>query len=350
MGGQKGAPLSSRELSLFCSQIFWLLKAAIPLEEGIAAVCENTQDTREKKLLQDILSSLAQTGSFSLSLKKSGAFPEYLVNMMEIGEKAGKLDDVSSSLSVYYEREDDLKSQIRGAVIYPLVLILMIAAVVAVLIVKVLPVFRQVLETLGGDVPAVSVAAVQFSLTVGQGAFVLILALALLIAVGALAARTRKGADFFRALLGRFPPARRAFSSIDAARFSSVLSMLLSSGYEIAQALELLPGILSSPQGSGKAREISRKVSQGRPFSQALQQSGLFSGIYSSMIGVGEKTGNLDAVMNRIAEHYNEEVQNMLSGMTVMIEPVMVGLLSVIIGIILLSIMLPMMGIMSNIS
>ena len=348
MGKPKRTALTAAELALFCSQMSWLLKAAVPLEEGLSAVCENTRDTGKKRLIQNVLSGLEKGTPLSASLKSSGAFPEYLASMAEIGEKAGKLDDVFSALARHYEREDELKSRIRGAVTYPTVLILMIAAVIALLDVKVLPVFRQVLEDLGSGVPAASIAAVQVGLAAGRVALALILAWAALAAAGVLAAKTRKGAAFLRGLADRLPPARRIFAGIDTARFSSALAMLLSSGYGAAQALELLPGILSSPQNGRRAREIARRVSQGVPFSQALRKSGLFPGIYSSLIGVGEKAGNLDAVMDRIAARSGEEAQEKLSGAVSAVEPVLIGVLSAVIGVILLSILLPLMGILSG--
>ncbi len=348
MSGRRKAALPPSDLSFFCAQIAWILKAGVPLEEGIAALRENARSDAEKALLGGIGDGLSETGSLARALKRSGAFPDYLVNMAEIGEKAGKLDDVSDSLAAYYGREDALRRQIRGAVTYPLALVLMIGAVLAVLTAKVLPVFRQVLGTLGADVPPASAAALEFGLAAGRTALALVLALALAAAAGALAVKTGRGARFFQALADRFPPARRIARSVDAARFSSALSMLLSSGYGIARALELMPGILSSPRDGRRAREISRAVSEGRPLSAALRESGLFPGLYSSMIGVGERTGNLDAVMRRIAEHAGGEAQGMLSGAAAGIEPALVGFLSVVIGAILLSILLPLAGILSQ--
>lgn len=349
MGSEKVKKFSALELSLFCSQLSWILKAAVPLEEGIAAVCENTENSGRRKILKTMQAGIAAGGSLSRALNESGAFPDYLVSMVAIGEKAGKLDDVVLMLARHYEREDRLRGQIRNAVLYPLVLILMIAGVVAVLVVKVLPVFRQVFENLGADVPPASVAAMNVGAAVGRYAFFVILGIVLLALLCCALAKTRNGARLFRNLSEKIPFTRGIFEKIGAARFASVMSMLLASGYDASESLDLTAGVLGSPAMTRKAEACRRAMSGGAAFPQALKAAGLFSGIYAGMITVGEKTGSLDSVMNQLASHYSEEAGVSLSNAVSLIEPVLVGLLSAVIGAVLLSVMLPLMGIMSSV-
>lgn len=334
---------------MFCSQISLVLKAAIPMEEGIAAICETMEDSRDQALLKQLQDSVAMTGSFYTALEESKRFPPYMVNMVRIGEKAGKLDDVTASLAAYYEREDQLRSQIKSAVTYPLILILMISAVIAVLVIKVLPVFQQVFENLGSDMSASSITAMNIGGAIGKYAFFVILGVVLLAVACFAASKTTKGAIFFANLAEKLPFIRKISDKIGAARFASVMSMLLGSGYDTTEALELLPGVLGSPKVIKKSEACRIAIEEGKSFSKALEENHMFSGIYSSMINVGARTGNIDSVMDKLADHYNEEVDTALSNAVSFIEPIMVGLLSVIIGAILLSIMLPLMGIMSSI-
>ena len=349
MGSEKVKKFSALELSLFCSQLSWILKAAVPLEEGIAAISENTESACRKKILKTMEQGLAANASLSRVLKGSGAFPDYLVSMVEIGEKSGRLDDVVSMLARHYEREDRLHSQIRSAVLYPLVLILMIAGVVAVLVVKVLPIFRQVFENLGADVPPASVAAMSIGAAVGKYAFFVLLGIVLLALLCWALAKTKRGARFFQELSEKLPVTRRIFEKIGSARFASVMSMLLASGCDISESLTLTAGVLGSPAMTRRAEACRQAMSGGAAFPQAVKAAGLFSGFYAGMITVGEKTGSLDSVMSQLAAHYSEEAGISLSNAVSLIEPALVGVLSAVIGVVLLSVMLPLMGIMSSV-
>lgn len=349
MGDKSTKYFSARELSVLCGQISMILKAAIPLEEGIAAICETMENPRDKKLLLSLEQGVSLNGCLSAALEESGRFPPYMVNMVKIGERAGKLDDVTDSLSLYYEREDHLRDQIRGAVLYPFILILMISAVIAVLVIKVLPVFQEVFRNLGGDLSFSSVSAINIGAAVGKYAFFLILFLAVVVLICFAVSKTKKGHILFSNLAERLPYLRKISSRIGAARFASVLSMLLASGYDTSEALDLLPGVLETPKLCEKAAACKRAIENGSTFPKALEETRLFSGIYFSMVTVGAKTGNLDTVMERLANHYSQEADDALSNAVSMIEPILVGLLSVIIGAILLSVMLPLVGVMSAI-
>ncbi|WP_101697752.1 type II secretion system F family protein [Clostridium minihomine] len=350
MNRQSGTVFTVRELSVFCSQISWLLKAAIPLEEGIAAICDNMENPRQKQHLNSIRDTLSENGSFCYALNSSGIFPRYMIHMIDIGEKTGKLDDVMASLALYYEREDQMKTQIKSAVTYPLILIFMISAVMLVLISKILPIFQQVFEGLSADFSSSSIAAVHTGALVGKIALAAMLLLAVAILFSFWAIKTEKGKRCFLSLSYRLPFLSKMMDQLDAAQFASVFSLLLSSGYDLSQSLELLPGILKTPSAIRKAQAVSQAVTNGESFSPSLQQTGLFPGIYTSMIRVGESAGNLDNVMNQIAETYQEEAMGRMNQAVSLIEPLLVGLLSIVIGAILLSIMLPLIGIMSGIS
>lgn len=341
--------LSAQELSVFCAQIAWLLKAAVPLEEGILAISDSTEHTAHKKQFQELASFLTETGSLTAALQKTDIFPSYLLHMMQIGEAAGTLDEVAASLSDHYHREAQLQAQLKNAILTPLVLIGMIAAVIGILIVKILPIFYQVFDSLGSDLPAGSTSALGFSAVLGKASLCFVLALAILLFLLWILSGTAKGQEHLILLATALPYTGAILKQIDAARFSSVFSMLLRSGYDSTQALDLIPGILNSRSGTDKARQIASSVSSGTALALALRQSGLFSGMYPSMIGVGEKTGNLDTVMEQIARDYSEEAQDRLTRAISFVEPALVGMLSIVIGSILLSIMLPLMGIMAAI-
>ena len=161
--------------------------------------------------------------------------------------------------------------------------------------------------------------------------------------------KTEAGSSWLAAILARFGPTRRLADKIDSARFASVMSMMLSSGYDTSEALELIPGIITGRRMIDKIDRCRKAVADGKPFPTALEQAQLFPGIYGSMVRVGTKTGNLDTVMKQLAERYSGDVDESVNKAVALIQPAMVAVLSIIIGAILLSIMLPLMGIMSSI-
>ena len=350
-GGKRGKnnPLSSNDVSLFCSQVVMILKAAIPLQEGIGAISENIETAEGKKLIFEMKEELERNSSLSAALSKTGAFPDYMVNMVRIGEKAGKLDNVVEALAGYYAREDRLRRRVRSAILYPLILALMMAAVIAVMVVKALPAFHAVFLDMGGDMSAASGAVIGVGMAMGQSALVAVLILAAFLIAVMILSSTDAGSRRMAGFAARFGPARRLSEKIASARFASILSMMLSAGYDTSEALELIPDIIADRTVLGKIKKSREAADAGEPFAKALDAAQLFPGIYSSMIHVGVKTGSLDTVMNHLADLYTEDADDSINRAVSVIEPVMVAVLSIVIGAILLSVMLPLMGIMSSI-
>lgn len=336
------------ELSLICSQISWMLESAIPLEEGIAVICENAENTRQKKMLQVVCGAIAQGGSFSQAIRESGFFPSYMVSMVEIGKKTGRLDDVMARLAVYYEREDQIWRQIKGAVTYPLVLIFMVAAILGVLSAKILPVFQQVFDGLSEDYSAVSFRAANMGIAAGRVTVVILLLVGLCILLALLFAGTRRGHAAFHSACYRVPFLAGIVNRIDSAQFASALSILLGSGYDVSESLHLMPELLQNSRNLENAKKAAQSVEDGAALSAALRQTGLFSGPRYSMILVGESAGSMEKVLSKIADIDTAEALELMDRKIALIEPVLVGLVSTVIGALLLSVMLPLIGIMTS--
>lgn len=347
-GKAKGV-FSAEDVSMFCTQMALILRSAIPLEDGVAAIEEEIEDKAAKAVVDSVREAVSMNTPFYQALQESGAFPAYMVNMVEIGEKAGKLDDVLAALGQHYEREAALKKNIKRAVVYPLLLVLMMAVVISVLVIKVLPVFSQVFRDLGSEMSAFSTFVMNMGMGVGKYAFIIVLVLVALVLCAFLFARTKKGGAAAGKALAHFGPTRKLSSKIASARFASVMSMMLSSGYSTDEALELVPKIIPSDVAVEKIEQCREKVAGGMSFAEAIREVNLFPGIYGRMVGVGAKTGSLDTVMQKLAALYEEEVDDSIDRAVAVIEPALVAVLSVIIGAILLSVMLPLMGIMSSI-
>ncbi len=342
--------LSPEETAMFCEQVALLLKSGIPLRDGVEALCDNYRDTRYRGVFSALDRSVKETGSLHRAVADAGVFPPYLSHMVKIGEAAGKLDDVMAALSAHYAREAKIRASVRGAITYPIVLVLMMAVVVGVLVTRVLPIFERVFRNLGTQMSAPMTAVMRFGVITGRAVLWVIAAVLLLLLLGFLLSRAGKRRDMAR-LLGRlFPPVRRVMEMTSSGRFASVLSMMMTAGFPIGEAIALTPGVLADERTREKVSRCARAIAEeGVSLPQAIADAGLFEPIYNKMIQVGFYAGQMDHVMGRLADIYEEQIDDGIRRLVSLIEPSLVALLSVVIGGILLSVMLPLSSIMSSI-
>ena len=345
----KKKTVTPQDTAIFCSQTAMVLQSGIPLHDGISAICEKTGNKASDEVFGIIETKIKETGSLYLTLKETGVFPSYMVNMVNIGERSGKLEETMRSLAEYYEREAALKKSIRSAIIYPAVLIVMIAIIIGVLVLRVLPVFNQVFDTLGTEIPSGSASVLELGTAIAKWALVLVLITAVTAIILYIYSRTAKGSSWLARFTGKFPLTKKLSIKISSGRFASVIAMLLQSGYDIEAALDIIPGILSNQFVLECVEQCKSLMKEGKSFSQSLTEIGLFTGVYAKLINIGFQTGHGDSAMQKVADMYSDEVDASVNSMVSAIEPAMVAVLSIIVGIILLSVMLPLMSIMSSI-
>lgn len=343
-----GKPFTNTEVAAFCDQVAVILKSGISSLEGITIMLEDTESPDEKAILQQILDHMQMTGSFTEALKETGMFPKYMINMVAIGEETGKLDDVMASLAVHYEREDELNKSIRNTISYPLIMAGMMVVVIIVLLVKVMPIFNQVFIQLGTEMSGVSKALMDIGSAINHYAIALIVILVLLIIAAVLAVKTSAGKKAARNIGYKFKGTRHLFENTAACRFAGAMALTLSSGLHPERSMELVEVLNDDPHFQTKLDSCKQMIYEGADMSNALRDSGIFTGVYSRMASVGQKTGAMDKTMEKIADLYQDEIDNKMNNILAVLEPTLVIALSIIVGIILLSVMFPLMGIMST--
>ena len=348
MAGTKQG-LTPMELSSFCLEVALMLGAGMALYSGMEALEKTYENDPHAQLYQAIGSGVVETGSLHDALEATHAFPRYMVEMCGIGEQTGHLEEVMQGLSVYYERESRIRQAVRSAVTYPLVLAVMMVLILLVLILKVMPVFRTVLGSMG--VTMTETGSVMMSVGTALGWVVLALVLVFVLAALAcvLLLRSKKRDRAIAALKKAFPPLRRLSMRLASARAASVLAMMLSSGFPLEQALEMVPLVLPDEEAAGEIAQIREKMGEGVSFSDALTGSRLFDEIHRQMLRMGIAAGREDQVMAKIASTYEQQVEEGISDLVSIIEPTMVAALSIVIGAVLMSVMMPMAGIISSI-
>lgn len=347
-GAGKIRRLSNPEAAAFAGQLAVLLKAGIPAVEGITLMYEDSEDAGEKKVLKGILDAAAVSDSLSSAMEKQDVFPEYMVRMIRVGEQTGNLDTVMASLEEYYENEEAFRREASDAVFYPLVLACVMIAVVVVLVLQVMPVFEQVYRELGTGMTGFPLALKK----AGDGiraysvSFLLILgAAALVVFVSRLTEEGRRFWHNFGRHFGRF---RKEYETEDAWHFSGVMAMALASGLTPEEGMDLASDLVREPSFKDRLASVREDMEGGVPMAESLKKHGIFSGTYAKMALLGERAGSLDRVLNEIAGMYRQESQERMDRSISTVEPVLVILLSVLIGAVLLSVMLPLLGIISS--
>ena len=342
-------PLSSNELSTFCAQISMILQAGISLQEGVSILMEDAAGQEGQAVYHAILSHLELGAPLHAALKETGCFPHYLVHMTEIGERSGKLEQVMHSLGAYYKREQAVASSIRSAVSYPLIMIGMMLLVIAVLIIKVLPIFDSVFAQLGGEMSPLSKALMSLGVAVGSYSWVFA-ALFALAAIGFFALRQSASLRAkLERLASRMPLTKGLYAKIASGRFASAMSLMLSSGLDMDESLDMVYRLIDNEYLRHKLTLCRDFIAQGASLPEALSRAEIFSGIYARMVSVGFKTGAGDSVMQDLAERYEQETDAQIGKLISVLEPTLVAILSIVVGMILLSVMLPLLGIMSSI-
>lgn len=337
----KNKLLSEVEISAFCQQICMIIKAGLPTYYGISILRNEAADEYTKEFLNELYEPMEKGSTLGAALAEANVFPEYMVDMIQLGEETGRLEEVLDALAVYYQREADIKASIRHAVTYPLIMSLMMLVVIVVIITQVVPVFTHIYEELGSGLTGTALLLMNISNILNKYMLVFIIAfIAIAISVYALS-KTAIGKTFFLR--------HRLSMSIAASRFANCMYLALSSGLDTDRSLEMAEKLIENPYMLEKIKMCKSHIKHGEGFVKSLLLSGIFSKIYSSIITIGYKTGSIDDVMHNISIAYEEETDEELRHFISTLEPTMIIILSFIIGIILISFLLPLLGIMASI-
>lgn len=342
---------TSWELSYFCTQVAMILKSGMLISDGIDWMYNDIEEGNIKNALEILKDELSNKVPLYKAMENSGFFPSYVVNMCQIGNATGSLDDVMYSLSEYYEREGFLKTKIKNSLFYPSMLFVMMSFVIIVLVTKIFPIFEDMINELGGQLPGESSFIMSFSAGIMTGKFVLAFVVIILILLVAsyIISRTKNGKLSLIKLFGSIKFLKSIINKITAYRFALSMSLLLSSGMNIESSILLLLDITEDETLKNKIKQCSNSMESGEDFLESVSKLSLFSSMHLQMMNMGQRVGELDVVMKKLTLTYEQEADQSINNAVSLIEPILVGTLCVVIGFILISVMLPLMNIMSSI-
>lgn len=348
MANSKHQKISPAELSTFCGQVALILEAGLPLYDGMETLAGADSASENAEAYRAASQKVTETGSLYEALKDDDRWPDYLVEMVGVGERSGQLETIMRGLEKYYAREDRIRSSVANAVTYPMVLGVMLVVIVLILLWRVLPVFRRVLDSMGVALSSSGTAMMRIGTAVGWIVMVLV-ALAVLAVIAALILmRTGKRDAVLDFVKKHFPAISRLNNKLTASRVAGVLSMMLSGGFPVDEALEMTEKVIDDKDASAKVHGIRTGLDNGESLADAISGAKIFDELHDRMIKMGTATGREDQVLGKLAELYEEQVENDITRLISIIEPTLVAMLAIVIGAVLLSVMLPMAGILSS--
>lgn len=335
-------------LSSLSMELALILNAGISLQDGLHILCEDEKDKQSKMLLQSLYEKVADQIPFHTALYEDKRFPKYFIDMIELGSQTGKLEQVLRSLADYYDNQERIGIHIKNSIIYPAVLLMMMLVVIFLLITQVLPLFDNVFSQLGSQFSPLAQALLNFGNGIENYMLLIIIFFVLLCVLTAvLLLNAKKSYSVSNKIFNKLFAKRKLSVILATAKFADALSICMMSGLDIDQSLEMARQINTNPLLDKKISTCQALIAQGIATPSAFIEAKLFSGIFSRMIAVGYKTGSADVIMSRLARKLEQQAAEELNVTISRVEPTLVIILSVFVGVILLSVMLPLMSIMS---
>jgi type IV pilus assembly protein PilC len=347
-----GSGVSQKDLVTFTRLLATMIDAGLPIVQCLDILGNQTENKNFAAVIADIKSQVEQGKTFSESLRRHpGVFDGLYCNLVEAGEKGGIIDNILNRLAIYNEKSVKLKRQLRGAMVYPSVVGVVFLGVCGVLLGWVIPSFKNIFKDLGSkdELPKITqivIAASEF--------FVSHLPIMLLLMIGTAAGvitayRRPNGKRFIHKTLLRVPIVGDVIRKIAVARFTRTLGTLLSSGVPILDALEIVARTAGNMVIEEAVMYARQKISEGRNMAEPLLEANVFPPMVVQMVGVGEQTGALDAMLNKIADFYEEEVDVAVAALTSLIEPFMMVGIGSVVGTVLIAMYLPIFSLAGKI-
>lgn len=337
--------LDQLSISVFCSSLSMMLHSGISAQEACALFARDF-DSDGAQAARTVSDYMEQGDCFAEAAKKTGAFPEYALGVFQTAEYSGRLEEGLDRLAVYYDRQHNLTQRLRTTLTYPAVLLLMMCGVLAVLVFSVLPMFEKVYTSLTGSLAASSYAYIIAAGMIAKISLVLAVVISAVLLVMAAAANHAGGQEKLRRMLERFAPTRNAFRQLAISKLADTLATLLSSGMDTDSAM---PMVLEMTDHEGLRNTLQiciGEMQQGAGLADCLFRNGVFSALYGRMLVGGAESGNLEKTLGELSQRISRDAEDSLIGLMDGAEPLLIGFLAVSVGLTLVSVMLPLLGIL----
>jgi type IV pilus assembly protein PilC len=335
-------PIKEKDIIIFSRQFSTMIDAGLPIIQCLDILYSQQENKTFKNMLKDIKESVEGGQTLAEALRKHPKqFDDLFVNMVAAGEAGGILDTILRRLSAYMEKAAKLKAQVKGAMTYPVITIIVAIVVVAVILIFVIPVFQEMFEDMGGELPVPTKIVVAMSDFAKDNVLYIIIGAVIFFFAFSRYKKTVKGRLTVDAISLKLPVIGPLLRKVAVAKFTRTMGTMLSSGVAILEALDIVAKTSGNKVIEGAIYSVRSGIAEGRTMADPLSDSGVFPTMVCSMIAVGESTGALDDMLVKIADFYDDEVDQAVENLTAMIEPFMMVFLGTVIGGLVVAMYLP---------
>ncbi len=335
----------AKDMAVFCRQFVSILRAGVSVASVLAMLGQQTSNKKLRAAIREMQADVEKGESLATSMRRHPKiFPAILVNMVSAGEASGNLEESFRQMELYFERSKRTKSKVTSAMIYPCVLIVVMIVVLIVMMTKIIPNFLKTFEDMDAELPKLTLGVMAVCEWFESWWWVPLLVLVALIVGGVLFHRTDKGKHFFGWLARKTPVVGNLTVKTACATFCRTMEVLIGSGLTLTDSMDLAASNMGNIYYLEAIRDARALVAEGTPLRESLVRTGIFPAMVSNLVGVGEETGDLQSMMGKVADYYDEEVDEATKKLLNLMEPAIIIVMAVFVVIIVLAIYLPMIN------
>ena len=331
------------DIAIFTRQMSTMMKAGVPLLQSFDIIAEGLDNPNMRKLVENIKQDVAGGNSFAVSLRKHPQyFDDLYCNLVESGEQAGALETLLDRVATYKEKTEALKAKIKKAMNYPIAVVAVAVIVTAILLIKVVPQFQDVFSSFGAELPAFTLFVIGISEFIQSKGWVIVVAfVAFVFVFRHLHKSSEKFRDTMDRALLKAPVIGDIIYKSSVARFGRTLATTFSAGVPLVEALDSVAGATGNVVFKNAVNKIKADVSSGMQLNFSMRSTGVFPSMALQMTAIGEESGALDEMLDKVALHYVAEVDNAVDGLTALMEPIIMSVLGVLVGGLIIALYLP---------
>jgi len=338
-----GKKITPMDIATFTRQMATMMKAGVPMLQSLDLVIEGSENPRMRVLIESIKQDVAAGNSLAFALRKQPLyFDDLYCNLVESGEQSGALESLLERVASYKEKSETLKGKVKKAMVYPIAVLIVAMIVTAVLLIKVVPQFQEVFEGFGAELPAFTMMVVNLSEALQEDWFIILLCL---IGIGYGFGEAKKRSEKFRDALDRFvlkiPVIGEILYKSAVARFARTLSTTFAAGVPLTDALDSVSGATGNVVFREATQKIKADVSSGTQLNFSMRSTNVFPPMAVQMTAIGEQSGSLDYMLDKVAGIYEEEVDNLVDSLTALMEPMIMVVLGILVGGLIIAMYLP---------
>lgn len=335
----------AKDMAVFCRQFVSILRAGVSVASVLSMLGQQTGNKKLRAAIREMQADVEKGEALATSMRRHPKiFPAILVNMVAAGESSGNLEESFRQMELYFDRSKRTKSKVTSAMIYPCVLIVVMIVVLIVMMTKIIPNFLKTFEDMDAELPKITLGVMAVCEWFKSWWWVPLLVLAALIVGGVLFHRTNKGKHFFGWLARKTPVVGNLTVKTACATFCRTMEVLIGSGLTLTDSMDLAASNMGNIYYLEAIRDARGMVAEGTPLRESLVRTGIFPPMVSNLVGVGEETGDLQSMMGKVADYYDEEVDEATKKLLNLMEPAIIIFMAVFVVIIVLAIYLPMIN------